>query len=121
LRLGHKSLLVYLNAKLPFWNTLVSKAFQRNDQGHRYLLMAVGCTANWQEANGIPIQEASTVAKMAEMLPTNFLCRLGVPLELESDQGHNFESRLVQEVLQRRGVSKSRAIILHPQSDVMVE
>jgi hypothetical protein len=58
--------------------------------------MAVGCFAKWQEACGIPIQEASTVAKMAEMLPTNLLCRLGIPLELDSDQGHNFESRLVQ-------------------------
>jgi hypothetical protein len=33
----------------------------------------------------------------------------------------NFESRLLQEVLQRLGVSKTRTTPLHPQSDGMVE
>jgi transposase InsO family protein len=59
----------------------------------------------------IPNQEASTVA---EALVANFL-------ELHSDQGRNFESHLLQEVLQRLGVSKTRTMPLHPQSDGMVE
>jgi hypothetical protein len=51
----------------------------------------------WPEAYAIPNQEAVTVA---EDLMTNFFCRFGVPRELHSDQGRNFESRLMQEVLQ---------------------
>jgi Mn-dependent DtxR family transcriptional regulator len=57
----------------------------------------------WPEVYAIPNQEASTVA---ETLVTNFFCRFGIPRELHSDQGRNFESHLSQEVLQRLGVSK---------------
>jgi hypothetical protein len=71
----------------------------------------------WPEAYAILKQEASTVA---EALVTNF-CRCGVPRELHSNQGRNFESRLIQEVLQRLGMSKTRITPLHSQSDGMVE
>jgi transposase InsO family protein len=65
----------------------------------------------------IPNQGESTIA---ETLVTNF-CRFGIPLELHSDQGRNFESHLLQEVLQLLGVSKTRKTPLHPQSGGMVE
>jgi transposase InsO family protein len=65
-----------------------------------------------------PEPGASTIA---ETLVTNFFCRFGIPQELHSDQGRNFESHLLQEVLQRLGVSKTRTTPLHPQSDGMVE
>lgn len=58
---------------------------------------------------------------MADTLVTNFLCRFGVPRELHSDQGRNFESLLMQGKLQRLGISKTRTIPMHPQSDGMVE
>jgi transposase InsO family protein len=72
----------------------------------------------WPEVYAIPNQEASTVA---ETVVTRFFCRYGIPRELHSDQGRNFESHLLQEVLQRLGVSKTRTTPLHPQSDYMVE
>jgi transposase InsO family protein len=72
----------------------------------------------WPEAYAIANQEASTIA---EALVTNFFCRFGIPLELHSDQGSNFESRVLYEILQRLGVSKTRTTPMHPQSDGMVE
>jgi transposase InsO family protein len=69
----------------------------------------------WPEAYAIPNHDASTVA---EALVTNFF---GASGELHSDQGRNFESRLIQEVLQCLGVSKTRTTPLHPQSDGVVE
>jgi hypothetical protein len=71
----------------------------------------------WQEAYTIPNQEASTAE---EALVTNFFGRFGVPRELYSDQGRNIEFRLIQEVLQRLGGSKTRTTPMHPQSDCMV-
>jgi hypothetical protein len=71
----------------------------------------------WPEAYAIPNQEASTVA---EVLVSNF-CRFGVPQEIHSEEGRNFEPRLIQEILQHLGVSKTRTTPLHPQSDGMVE
>jgi hypothetical protein len=46
------------------------------------------------EAYAIASQEASTVA---EALVTNFFCRFGMPWELHSNKGRNFESPLLQE------------------------
>jgi hypothetical protein len=72
----------------------------------------------WPEAYPILNQEASTVA---ETLLTSFSWRFGVPWELHSYQGLNFKSRLLHEVLQSLGVSKTRTTPLHPQSDNVVE
>jgi transposase InsO family protein len=80
--------------------------------------MAMDYFTKWPEVYAIPNQEASTVA---EALVTNFFCCFGIPRELHSNQGRNFESHLLQEVLQRLGVSKTRTAPLHPQSDGMVE
>jgi hypothetical protein len=66
----------------------------------------------WLEAYAFPNQDALTVA---EALVTNFFCHFGVPQELNSDEGHNFVSRLIKEVLQRLGVSKMCTTSLHPQ------
>ena len=67
----------------------------------------------WPEVYAIHNQEASTVAYTRV---TNFFCRFDVPMELHSDQDRNFESRLMQEVLELLGVGKNRTA-LHPQSD----
>jgi Mn-dependent DtxR family transcriptional regulator len=63
------------------------------------------------EVYAIPKKEASTVA---DALMTNFFCHLGVPMELDSDQGSNLESRLLQEVMERLKVRKTGRTPLHP-------
>jgi transposase InsO family protein len=78
----------------------------------------MGYFTKWAEAYTIHNQEALTIA---EALVANFFCRFGIPRELHSDQGRNFESHLLQEVLQHLGVSKMCTTPLHPQSDGMVE
>jgi hypothetical protein len=70
----------------------------------------------WPEAYALPTQEATTVA---EALVNNFFCLFGMPRELHSDKGSNFESRFLQGFLQRLGVSKTRTTPLHPQSDMV--
>jgi hypothetical protein len=89
------------NVGAPFERIVIDIAgpFPRIDQENRYLLIAMDYFTKWPEAYAIPSQEASTVA---EALVTNFFCRFGVPRELHSDQGRNFESRLIQ-VLKRLG------------------
>jgi transposase InsO family protein len=108
------------NVGAPFERIAIDVAgpFPRSDQGNRYLLIAMDYFTKWQEVYAIPNQEASTVS---EALVTNFFCRFGIPRELHSDQGRNFESHLLQEVLQCLRVSKTRIMPLHPQSDGMAE
>jgi len=108
------------NVGAPFERIAIDIAgpFPESDRGNRYLLVAMDYFTKWPEVYAIPNQEASTVA---DALVTHFFCRFGVPIELHSDQGRDFESRLMQEVLERLGVNKTRTTPLHPKSDGMVE
>ena len=54
---------------------------------------------------------------MVKALVANFFCCFGIPMELHSNQGRNFESRLMQEVLERLGFSKTKTTPLHPQME----
>jgi hypothetical protein len=56
---------------------------------------------------------------VVEVLITSFFCCFGVPWEVHSDQGCNFESRLTQEVLQCLKMSKMHMTPQHPQLDSM--
>jgi hypothetical protein len=93
------------NVCAPFERIAIDVAgpFPRSDQENRYLLIATDYFTKWPEA-----------------LVTIFFCRFGVPRELHSGQGRNFESRLIQ-VWQRLRVNKTRTTCLHQQSDSMVE
>ena len=45
----------------------------------------------------------------------------GLPEILHLDQGHNFESSLLQQTLDAFGITKSRTTAYRPQGDGMVE
>ena len=58
------------------------------------------CFTKRPEGYAIPYQEALTAA---DALVIIFFCRFGVRMELHSDHGPNFASRLMQDVLERLG------------------
>ncbi|CAI5642673.1 unnamed protein product [Oreochromis niloticus] len=58
--------------------------------GNRYVLVAMDYFTKWQEAYTVPDQSATTTA---ERLVEEMFARFGVPAELHSDQGRNFESK----------------------------
>ena len=119
-RTRSRGLMQQYNVGAPFERIAIDVAgpFPMSERGNRYLLVAMDYFTKWPEVYAIPNQEAATVA---DALVTNLFCRFGVPRQLHSDQGRNFESRLMQEVLERLGISKTRTTPLHPQSDGMVE
>ena len=88
------------------------------ESGNKYILIAMDYFSKWPEAYALPNQEAVTVANV---LVSQFFSRFGVPAELHSDQGRNFESHVFQEVCTLLGIHKTRTTALHPQSDGMVE
>ncbi|XP_012822696.2 uncharacterized protein LOC105947845 [Xenopus tropicalis] len=63
-------------------------------------------------------QKASTVAKV---LWEKFFIHYGLPSRLHSDQGRDFESRLIKELLQLLHIEKSRTTPYHPQGDALPE
>jgi len=58
---------------------------------------------------------------VAQLLVNEVICRFGVPLQIQTDQGRNFESVLFKEVCKLLDIEKTRTTPLHPQSDGMVE
>lgn len=89
-----------------------------NPRGNRYVLVVTDYFTKWSESYATPNQEAATVA---EKFMSEFVCRFGVPCELHSDQGTNFESKVMAEVCKLLDFEKTRTSPMHPQSDDQVE
>lgn len=108
------------NVGAPFERIAMDIAgpFPPTKGGNRYILVCIDYFSKWVEAYPIMNQEARTVA---DAFVNNWVCRFGVPLELHSDQGRNFESSVFQELCQILEIKKTRTTPLHPQSDGMVE
>ena len=70
------------------------------------------------EAYAIPNVEAKTVATK---LTDEFFFRFGIPEQLHSDQGKQFESQLLKEVCTILRIDKTRTTPYHPQSDGLIE
>lgn len=87
-------------------------------RGNMYILVVGDYWTKWMEAYPIPDQQAETVAsKIVE----EFVCRFGVPHELHSDQGRNFESEVFSEMCRILGINKTRTTPYNPKSDGFVE
>uniref|UniRef100_H3A6B2 Gypsy retrotransposon integrase-like protein 1 n=1 Tax=Latimeria chalumnae TaxID=7897 RepID=H3A6B2_LATCH len=86
------------------------------DTGICYLLTAIDYFNKWPEAYPLKNQEAITVAEVL----VNIFTRFGVPAELHSDQGHNFESEVFKDMCRLFRINKTTTP-LWPQSDGMVE
>ena len=89
-----------------------------SDRGNKYVLIIGDYFSKWTEAYAIPNQEAMTVARV---LVEEFMARFGIPRQIHSDQGRNFEPKVFHEMCKLLGMDKTRTTPLLPQSDGMVE
>ena len=89
-----------------------------SQSGNSYLLVLGDYFTRCMEAYPIPDQQAETVARK---LVNEFISRFGVPLEIHSDQGRNFESELFQHVCSELGITKTRTTPYRPSSNGLVE
>ena len=88
------------------------------DRDNKYILVISDYFTKWTESYPMPNQEAETVANV---VVREFISRFGVPRQLHTDQGRNFESKLFQEMCRIMEIDKTRTTPLRPQSDGMVE
>ena len=96
----------------------IAGPFPVTDDGNRYTMVICDYITKWVEAYTIPNQEVTTVAKA---LVHSFCCHYGVPMEIQMDQGKNFELGVFKELCRLLEFQKTRTTPLHPQSDGMVE
>ncbi|PIK46726.1 hypothetical protein BSL78_16415 [Apostichopus japonicus] len=58
---------------------------------------------------------------VANTLVEEFICRYGIPSEIHTDQGRQFEAKLFQELCRLLEINKTRTTPYYPQSDGMIE
>ena len=87
-------------------------------RGNRYVLVMVDCFTRWTEAFPLPDKTAQSVA---DAFFNQVVCRFGMPSVIHSDQGREFENKIMQELCLLDGSHKTRTTPYHPESDGMVE
>jgi len=96
----------------------ISGPYNPTPEGNKYILVISDYFTKWVEAYPMKNMEAHTVA---EIVVTQFISRMGVPMIIHSDQGRNFESKLFQQMCVLLGVKKTRTTAFRPASNGLVE
>ena len=87
-------------------------------RGNRWILVLTDHFTRWQDALALPDATAPVVA---HALDERVFCYLGLPEQIHSDQGAQFESQLLSELCRLWGVDKTRTTPYHPQANGVVE
>ena len=87
-------------------------------RGNQYALVVVDQLSKWVECYALSDHTAERVART---LVSEFIGRFGCPIELHSDQGRNFESRMFKEVCDILKIVKTRTTPYRPIANGQVE
>jgi len=87
-------------------------------EGYKYILVLTDYFTKWSEEYPLMDAEASTCVRV---MYDSFFARFGLPCQLHSDMGKNFESNLFKELCQLVGTYKSHTSPFHAQSDGQCE
>ena len=83
-----------------------------------YILSVIDHFTKFAEAYAMPDQKAVTIA---DILVSQWISRYGVPNQIHTDQGRQFESDLFQKICDFLGTKKSHSLPYRPQSQGLVE
>ena len=89
----------------------------RSRSGNRYVLVLCDYGTRYPEAVPLRTTDAETIA---EELITIF-SRVGIPREILTDQGTNFQSQLLRELYRMLHIEALRTTPYHPETDGLVE
>ena len=87
-------------------------------RGNKWILVISDHFTRWQDAFPLPDATAPTVATTLE---ERVFCYLGLPEQIHSDQGAQFEGELMAELCDLWGIQKTRTSPYHPQGNGVVE
>lgn len=85
---------------------------------NRWILTVQDSFTKWFEA--FPLK-SMRIPEIANILISQYFCRFGIPLQIHSDMGQNFESKLLKELGKKLGFHKSRTTFAHPEANGMIE
>ena len=90
----------------------------KTPRGNKWILVVSDHFSRWQDA--LPLPEA-TAPTVATALDERVFSYLGLPEQLHSDQGAQFESQLMTELCQSWRVDKTKTTPYYPQANGAVE
>ncbi len=93
-------------------------SLEPDSQGYANILVVTDHFTRYAQAFPAKDQKAVTVAKI---LCERYFVHYGLPARIHSDQGRDFESKLIQDLLMMLGIRKSRTTPYHPQGDPQPE
>lgn len=88
------------------------------NDGNEYIIVLCDYFTKWVEAYAVPDHQALTVG---DKVVNEFICTFGVPKQIHTDQGREFESELFSVLCKKLGIEKTRTTPYRPQSDGLVE
>lgn len=93
-------------------------SLEPDSQGFANILVVTDHFTRYAQAFPAKDQKATTVAKI---LCERYFVHYGLPARIHSDQGRDFESKLIKDLLMMLGIRKSRTSPYHPQGDPQPE
>ena len=87
-------------------------------RGNKYLLCIADHFSKFAQAFPMPDQRAETIA---HLFMTRWCEPYGEPMQAHSDQGTNFESKLVKDLMKLLNIEKTRTVAFRPSADGLVE
>jgi len=86
--------------------------------GLKHILVLTDCFIKWACAFALPDAEASTCMRA---MYDGFFASFGLPRQIHTDLGKNFEGKLFHELCQLTGIKKTHTTSFHAQSDGQTE
>jgi len=105
---------VFTGAPLDVVAVDILSGLPQTPDGMKYILVLTDYFTKWACAFALPDAEASTCMRA---MYDGFFAQFGLPRQLHSDLGRNFESKLFHELCRLVGTTKSHTTPFHPQSD----
>jgi transposase InsO family protein len=91
---------------------------EKSKGGYQHILVITDHYTRYAQAIPTKNQLAKTAA---EAFFNHFIVHYGIPKRIHSDQGTNFESKVIKELCQLTGMKKSRTTSYHPMGNGMCE
>ncbi|VFQ71616.1 unnamed protein product [Cuscuta campestris] len=109
-----------VSSVIPFsrWGIDLVGALPKGAGQARWIVVAIDYFTKWVEAEPLA---GITGRQMIDFVGTNILCRFGVPKQIISDNGTQFEEAEFQDFLKTWGIQHTKVSVAYPQANGQVE